>query len=413
LKQPNNFAVKRFGRLTVGTEVIKHKSYFDRIWLISSGWKSSLDLEEAFPGLETDSVREYRISDIANYMINPNPIKVNNRLMGCEIIHRRSGWQAVKQRIKTLFSKNTKDDPARPSDQGEVLISGILPSASAAAATKELNTHISQIYDLLIPFDALVQKISNLDKNLVLDVNGICEDLEGNRSFMRIAGPVENKINFIIHNLAKDTQVLVEKAHFSEGLFEMRAFNFKAYNPDNHHRLVKFTQNDKPMLCTLTHDNKVNYVLEDVELITYLQLFELALKGNDPLKNLLYHYCEGSALPLKILFNQEIKTDYSRANLPLLYRRMEESGTMGPREKMLIAKVLNQKQFGLSLNYIPQQGEFNERLITSIFVMQNLTALDPIKSLAPQLYWTINSNAAISEAGTFYLIDSIRGVRDE
>ncbi|MBI9091998.1 MAG: hypothetical protein JEZ12_22525 [Desulfobacterium sp.] len=157
----------------------------------------------------------------------------------------------------------------------------------------------------------------------------------------------------------------------------------------------------------------MNYLLEDPELITYLQLFELALKGNDPLKNLLYHYCEGSALPLKFLFNQEIKTDYSRANLPLLYRRMEESGTMGPREKMLITKVLNQEQFGLSLNYIPQHGEFNARLITSIFVMQNLKALDPIKTLAPQLYSTINSNAAISEAGTFYLIDSIRGVRDE
>lgn len=397
----------------MGTQVIKHKAYSHNIWLISNGWKSTLDLGKTFPGLEANSVREYRISDLANYMINPNPIKVNNRLIGCEILHRKSGWQAFKQKISAFFSKNRVDDPAREEDQGEILLSGLIPGASAAAATKALNTHISRVYEQLIPFDAMVQKIASLDKAAVLDINGICEDLEGNRSFMRIAGPVEDKVNFIIQHLSKEIQVLVEKAHFSDGLFEMRAFDFKRYDPDNHHRLVKFIQNGKPMLCTMTHDNRVNYVLEGVELITYLQLFELALKGNEPLKNLLCHYCEGSALPLKILFNQEIKTDYSRANLPLLYRRMEESGTMGPREKILIARVLNQKQFGLSLNYIPQQGEFNERLITSIFVMQNLKALDPIKSLAPQLYWTINSNAAISEAGTFYLIDSIRGVRDE
>ncbi|MCP4119947.1 MAG: hypothetical protein GY737_32040 [Desulfobacteraceae bacterium] len=395
------------------TQVVKHKTYSRKIWLISSGWKSSMDLGNIFPGLETDSVREYRISDLANYMINPNPIKVNNRLIGCEILHRRSGWQAVKQKMSSLFSKEKSKDPARAADQGDILISGLIPGSSSSAATKELNAHISRVYDQLIPFDTMVQKISSLDKAAVLEINGICEDLEGNRSFMRIAGPVEDKINFITHNLSKDIQVLVEKAHFNEGLFEMRAFDFKGYDPDNQHRLVKFIQNGKPMLCTITHDNRVNYVLEDVELITYLQLFELALKGNDPLKELLFHYCEGTALPLKILFNQEIKTDYSKANLPLLYRRMEESGTMGPREKKLISRVLNQKQFGLSLNYIPQQGEFNDRVITSIFVMQDLKALDPIKSLAPQLYWTINSSAAISEAGTFYLIDSIRGVRDE
>ncbi|MBI9090792.1 MAG: hypothetical protein JEZ12_16365 [Desulfobacterium sp.] len=239
----------------MGTDVIKHKSYSDRIWLISNGWDSSLDLDQIFPGLEIDSVREYRISDLANYMINPNPIKVNNRLIGCEIIHRKSGWQAIKQRMSTVFSKNGVDDPPKADPQGKLLISSILPGA-CAATTKALNTHISRIYDLLTPFDTLIQKISNLDKATVLDINGICEDLEGNRSFMRIAGPVEDKINFIAHNLSKEIQVLVEKAHFSEGLFEMRAFDFQGYNPDNHHRLVKFTQNGKPVLCTITHDNK-------------------------------------------------------------------------------------------------------------------------------------------------------------
>jgi hypothetical protein len=396
----------------MGKEEIKHNPCSDRIWLISKERDLSLDLGEVFAGTRIESVKEYRISDIAKYMINPNPVKVNKRLVGCELVHRRSGWQALKQRMGTLFSKKEKGISRRGTNREELLTTMVLPDVSEIA-TPELNAHINHVYDLLTPFDAVVQKLSNLPKDTVMDVNGICEDLEGNRSFMHIREPVENKIQFIINNLSKNISVLLEKAHLKRGLFEMRGYDFKAYNPDNQNRLVKFVKDGKPGLCTITRDNRPEYMTGDVELITYLQMFELALKGNPRLENLIHTYCQGAATPTKIFFNQEIKTEYSRANLPLVYRKMEAKGTIGPREKKLITRVLNRKQFGLSFNYISRNGEFKDRVITSVFVMQDVNALEPIKLLAPGLYSTLNSRAAISEAGTFYLIDSIRGVQDE
>ena len=56
-----------------------------------------------------------------------------------------------------------------------------------------------------------------------------------------------------------------------------------------------------------------------------------------------------------------------------------------------------------------QTDSGQNKLYTQISVMHNVRALEPLKNELPQLYSEINKRASFSEAGHFYLLDSIRG----
>ncbi|MDY6842770.1 MAG: hypothetical protein SVW57_01575, partial [Thermodesulfobacteriota bacterium] len=59
--------------------------------------------------------------------------------------------------------------------------------------------------------------------------------------------------------------------------------------------------------------------------------------------------------------------------------------------------------------YIPQSYCVEQKLFTNISVMHDFRALEPIKSELPLLYSEIDKMTSVSEAGKFYLLDSIRG----
>ncbi|MGD9123335.1 MAG: hypothetical protein PVG59_21825, partial [Desulfobacterales bacterium] len=55
------------------------------IWVISEGRESQFDLSQIDAGIDNASVREYQISDFGCYLLNPQPIEIEKRLIGCEI----------------------------------------------------------------------------------------------------------------------------------------------------------------------------------------------------------------------------------------------------------------------------------------------------------------------------------------
>ena len=57
----------------------------DRIWIISEGRYIEVDLDRLVQGKVTGPVKEYLISDIARYLLSPDPIEVEKRLLGCEV----------------------------------------------------------------------------------------------------------------------------------------------------------------------------------------------------------------------------------------------------------------------------------------------------------------------------------------
>jgi len=54
-----------------------------------------------------------------------------------------------------------------------------------------------------------------------------------------------------------------------------------------------------------------------------------------------------------------------------------------------------------------------EKLCTNISVMHDIRALDPIKDIIPQVYAEIDKRTCVSEAGRFYLLDTIKGFPNE
>ena len=70
---------------------------------------------------------------------------------------------------------------------------------------------------------------------------------------------------------------------------------------------------------------------------------------------------------------------------------------------------MNYMQIGVSFNYIPQSAGTDDQMMTLISVLHDLRALDVLRKNLPKVYDEINKYVSESEAGKFYLLDSIEG----
>ena len=381
------------------------------VWVISKGKYVNLDISGINKGNDRSAVREYRISDLAKYLLDPNPIEIEKKLVGCEVHYNQSYANKVREAIRHLLPQKLhgllKDDYIPP----EVIMSDC-ESKIPALQDRNLEAHFSKISELLRPYDPLLNKLSGLDTSKISDIAGICKDILGNPSKLNIMGSIVDKISYIDKFVSQDIRVVLEKAYISDGLFEMRGFDFEFYNPKSSHRLVRFHQDGKPKYCVLTYDNEIEYCIDDIELIQYMHLLEQSVRTNPKLHTAFKLCTEGNAKPLRLYFSKQLEIDYSQVHLPKVYREVFQAYDMGLAERNAILNYLNNLQFVVSFNYVPQSSSGEERLFTNISVMHDFRALEPIKDNLPLLYSEISKRAVVSEAGKFYLLDSIRGYKD-
>ena len=108
-----------------------------RGWVITEGTPVRLDPSGFDPEAESGSVKEYRISEIGRYLLNPGPIEIHKRLVGCEAHPEPSLLNRVMQRVPG-WGKTRRRRP-------DVLLSGFklkLP-AFQAASTQASSARIS------------------------------------------------------------------------------------------------------------------------------------------------------------------------------------------------------------------------------------------------------------------------------
>ena len=74
---------------------------------------------------------------------------------------------------------------------------------------------------------------------------------------------------------------------------------------------------------------------------------------------------------------------------------------------------MNYQQIGISFNYIPQPDSAADNMITLISVLHDLRALELLRKNLPQVYHEIEKRVGVSEAGRFYLLDSIEGCSND
>lgn len=381
------------------------------VWIISKGRYTDLDLSSIWEGAQTETVTAYKLSDLGRYLLDPSPIQISKKLIGCEI-HFRPPFDKIKANVRRLLPTKLHGLIKDPYIPPEVLRSSYM-TGKTPMKDKHLESHLNKIAEMLRPYDPVVKRLSKVDISKVADVVGTCQDAGGNLSYLNIQGNIDEKFGYIHNFLLQDVGVIIEKAYISDGLFEMKGFDFASYNPETTYTLIKFFKDGQVRACVLGPDNKAEFWVEDIQLIHYLQLFDQLIVMNPKLNKSLNLCFTGRAEPMKLFFNKQLEIDYSEASLPEVYRRVFEMYNIAPDKKGVIKSILNYLQLGVTFNYVPQFGSSEEKLFVNFSVMHNLKALEPIKEDLPQVYSEINKRSLFTEAGKYYLLDTFRGYKDE
>jgi hypothetical protein len=380
------------------------------LWIISKDNDARFDLramEGAQHTAKTD-VRVYQISDIAHYMLNPAPIEVEKRLIGCEIHYAQRGIIKLIEKIKRLVPRRIRSLWKGNLIPPEVLISRCkinMPPLKDHA----LEDHLKKIYEFLRAYDSVTKRLPQIDPSQIAHVIGICKDFGGNYTYLKLQGGIEDKLKYLQSHVSNDVGVLLRKAYIGDGLFEMRGFDFTAFNPGHGRRLIAYQHNGKPHCCVLNSKHSVEFTWSDGQLLKYMLLLQQALRDDLRLKAAFDACIQNQAKPLKLFFNRQLEVDYSRSPFPGIYRDILKTQKVGSSQRNLIKSALNYLQVGISFNYIPRPDRTEKDMITLISVLHDLRALELLRKNLPQIYGEIKQRANTSEAGSFYLLDSIEG----
>lgn len=380
----------------------------DKIWIISDGRPVNLDLSNICKEPIAGPVTEYTISELAHYLLSPNPITLEEKVVGCKVYYRKPSPGSIKKLIKKIIA-------GRKPDSDNSLIEEIIsPSKIDIPAFQDeaLNAHFVKINEMLRPFDPVQKKLSLLNREKIEDIKALCEDIGRNRYQLNLQGSINDKINFVINSISNKTKVIANKAYLLNGLFEMRGFNFKAFNAKNSYRLLKFLQNKQMRYCVLNANYQFEYWVNDNILLNYMHLFEQSIQSDPKLGDALTLCIKGEATPLKLFFANQLGQEYSEKHLPMVYREVLNVHNIRPAEKDTIADTLNKFQSIVSFNFVPLSGTGKHKLCTNISVMHDFRALEPIRSQLPQVYSEINKKVLVSDAGKLYLLDSMRGYQN-
>jgi len=381
-------------------------------WIIADG--RFLKRQQDAPGSESTRgpIREYRISDLGRYLLCPHPIEIEKRLVGCEVVF-PPGWrQSAAYRLRRLLPGRGGATAAGPLAPSEVLIAEST-SGTPALQDPDLEAHLAKLETALKAYNPVLARLENLESKRVVDLKGVCTDAGGQRSRLNLRGSLTEKRGYIAKHLNRAVRVVIEKARLTDGLFELQGFDFKAFDPRRHHRLIRFLGPSKGQAWVLNSDGSIAFQVADIRLLQHLQLFQQAIDATATFREALEACTLGGAKAFKLYFNQRLAIDYAKAGLPALYQSVIDAHPLNSEARRALIDSLNQRQYGIAFNYLPDSGPGATKLFTHIAVMHDLRALDPLRKELPLVYSEINKRAWASEAGRYYLLDAIKGSKHE
>ena len=383
-----------------------------KIWIISESKPSD---KEHLDSIKDDNIsgpfKEYNLSELGWYLLNPSPIIIKDRLIGCNITLKKSKQRKISDKIKDFFLKRSEESMLS-SDLTREFIS-YSHVKSYTFRDPGLENHFKKIYNALRPYDSLLRMLYQLDISRVHGITGICEDIVGNRYQLDLQGSVNDKLNYMTTNLLTDVNITMKKSYLSRGLFELRGFDFSTYDPLKIYKLVRFYKNGTPDYCVIGKNKESRFLVSGSKLVYCMQLFQQSLETNDKLYDAVDLCFKNKARPFKLFFTKQLEFSYTNTHLPKIFRTNVDVINLPPEEKTVIAETLNAQQQVISFNYVPHSEGGNEKMHTNISVMHAVKALEPIKKQIPDLFSEINEHAPLSDSGKYYLLDSMRGCQDE
>jgi hypothetical protein len=353
----------------------------------------------------------YEISDLGKYLLSPSQVEIKNRLLGCEIRYRPTFTRKIREKTRKIFVRKRSRSDEKEGIPAKMYLSQ-MDYTLPPLRDEKLKAQFKRIHDHLRSYDPIIRELSALETTKIDDVVGITENILGDRSLLVLRGTVEEKIEFVKRFLSEDVGIVFKSACISEGLFEMRGYDFRTYNPDNRHRLVKFSDDGDFKVCVLGPDNQVESWVQDVSLLQQMLLFEQSLQKSSVFYESVKQCMEGKATALKLFFYKQLDINYSKTYLPTIYRNVFRSQEVAPTDIDKVLDSLNNLQMGISFHYVPESDSGEKKMCTTLSVMHDFRALEPIKEELPFLYSEINKAVSVSEAGKYYLLDSIKGYQN-
>jgi hypothetical protein len=369
-------------------------------WVISEGKLVRLDPTEFDPEAERGVVKEYRLSEIGRYLLNPGPIEIRKRLVGCEAHAAPAGLGRLMPRLMRRAAGRRR--------KAEVILSGLklkLPALKDA----DLEAHLKRMVDELRVFDPFGKRLARLDARQVSHLVGICEDAGGGYSYLKLQGSTEDKIRYLSSHVGRDVRVTIHRAHVSEGLFELRGFPAAGVNPANAYKLYAYSRDGQPAACVLTSLGHLDFRLPDPQAVKYACLVESTLNVCADFRKAFGACFSGGGRPVRLFFNRQLEVDYSKANFPEIYRDVFRASETAAAHRHLVKPVLNYLQTAVSLSYLPSADGGEERLLTHICILHDMRALEPLRKSLPAVHAEMSRRAFSTEAGRFYVLDSIAG----
>ena len=383
-----------------------------KIWIISEGRSADVNIDGVTDANVAGPYKEYKISDIGRYLLNPHAIEVKKRLIGGEIHYKQGAFNKIGNFFRKILPGTSNRQEKGPPSSPEMIVSRFklrIPSMK----DPDLEAHLNQFYGLLRSYDSVPKKLALLDPHKIYEIVGICEDIGGNYSYLKLKGSIEEKVKYLESSFSKDVGVILNRAYIADGLFELRGYDFESYKPERSYRLISYTNNGDTKACVLTDNNIIDFTLSDNNLIKHMQLLEQSLRANPSISEAFSRCVTGQATPIKLFFNKKLEIDYAKNALPAVYQNVFKTLDVGMNQRNLIKPVLNYLQVGVSLNYILPEEGLEDRMYTHISVLHDFRALEPLRKNLPQVYSALLKQAFITETGRYYLLDSINGYSNE
>ncbi len=391
----------------------KNRSRPKDIWIISEGEYVEMDFSHIGKDLFTGPVKEFEISDIGRYMVNPYPIEVEEKLIGCEVLFHPPLRERIKEKLRSVLPAPLA---AFLGNQEEVKPLQMFSSSAKKGYVlkdRDLSEHIEKISAMTRPYDSLFKELKNLDKKTVKDISGVYEDISGKCYHLNLQGSIDNKIEYLEAYLLRNVKIVMQKAYLADGLFEMKGCPMGEFEPGNSHRLIQITQGGAEKYFLIDDDNRIEFWVDDPRIVYYLHLLEQSIRINSKMKESFLACVGKKADPLKLFFSKQLAYDYSKGQLPKIYREALENHSMRFDEKLTLLNTLKNYQHTVSFHYIPDDGSCGDRFCTDISILHNLEAFESLKDLMPGLYSEIDEKVPRSEIGKFYLLDSMKGCQNE
>ena len=100
---------------------VSHES--NKIWIISEGRSLDVDLKGVTEGNAAGPFKEYEISDIGRYLLNPQSIEVKKKLIGGEIHYKQGVLNNIGKSFRKILPKASKGSKNGSLKSPELIVS--------------------------------------------------------------------------------------------------------------------------------------------------------------------------------------------------------------------------------------------------------------------------------------------------